>query len=451
MKKITSKKGLILYACSGLGVNMLGIIVGSYLCSALLVGGFDAHASEWTYLNRDLVVAGLWAVLVVVAKVIDGLIDLPFSFFSDLLRAKFGSRTVGLIVGLIPTIIAYLLFLVPITPNASVINTIWFALLLCLFYASYTFTMITYYATFAEITENEKDIDLLANVKSICDVVYFSLSFALVPAFVSMGLNIRIIALIFLPLSLTMLIPMFMMRGPSKNKEKEHKHGEESVERLSMWKAILFALTDWHYFIWLCVLFVMNMGTQIFLSGINEYFSTTGINMTFVMAFCFAPVPFSMIVYNKLLAKKGLGFAFRYVLVMFSIGMGLMGFARIIPSGILLYYAIGCSIIVSFALGAFFAVTYSVPSHRAAVRREENRSASSMYYAIQGLFEAVSAGIATGPILVFLKQSGNVKFMTVAVAAICMGAFFLSFALPKDISLIGKVEKKAEIPEKTNV
>ena len=451
MKKITSKKGLILYACSGLGVNMLGIIVGSYLCSALLVGGFDAHVEQWTYLNRDLVVAGLWAVLVVVAKVIDGLIDLPFSHFTDNLRTRFGCRKPSLVIGFVPMVIAYLLFLVPITPGVSLINTLWFAALLCIFYGSYTLTMITFYATFAEITENEKDIDLLANVKSICDVVYFSLSFALVPAFVSMGMNIRIIALIFLPLSLTMLIPMFMLKEPSYTKEDAAK--AKNAERVTIARSVGFVFKDKPYILWLCVLFVMNMGSQIFLSGINEYFSTTGINMTFVMAFCFAPVPFSMIVYNKLLAGKGLGFAFRYVLVMFSIGMGLMGFARIIPSGILLYYAIGCSIIVSFALGAFFAVTYSVPSHRAAVRREENRSASSMYYAIQGLFEAVSAGIATGPILVFLKQSGNVKFMTVAVAAICMGAFVLSFALPKDISLIGKVEKKAEakLTEKTNV
>ena len=451
MKKITKRSSLILYACSGLGVNMLGIIVGSYLCSALLVGGFETNAENWTYLNRDIVVAGLWAVLVVVAKVVDGLIDLPFSHFTDNLRTKFGCRKPSLLIGFVPMVIAYLLFLVPITPGVSYLNTIWFAVLLCIFYGAYTLTMITFYATFAEITEKPEDIDLLSNVKSICDVVYFSLSFALVPAFVSMGMNIRIVALIFLPLSLTMLIPFFMLKEPSYTAEDIRK--AKKAERITLPSSVNFVFRDRSYILWLCVLFIMNMGSQIFLSGINEYFSTTGINMTFVMAFCFAPVPFSMIVYNKLLAKKGLGFAFRYVLVMFSIGMGLMGFARIIPSGILLYFAIGCSIIISFALGAFFAVTYSVPSHRAAVRREENRSASSMYYAIQGLFEAVSAGIATGPILVFLKQSGNVKFMTVTVAAICMGAFALSFALPKEISLIGKTTGKSDekANEKTHV
>ena len=61
---------------------MLNIIMGTYLCSALLVGGFEKNAEHWTYLNKDLVVAALWGTLVVVAKVLDGLIDLPFSSFN---------------------------------------------------------------------------------------------------------------------------------------------------------------------------------------------------------------------------------------------------------------------------------------------------------------------------------------------------------------------------------
>lgn len=45
MEKITKKGKLILYGCSGLGVNLLNIVMGSYLCSALLVGGFDKTLS----------------------------------------------------------------------------------------------------------------------------------------------------------------------------------------------------------------------------------------------------------------------------------------------------------------------------------------------------------------------------------------------------------------------
>ena len=99
------KKGkLILYACAGLGVNMLGIIVGSYLCSALLVGGFDKNVDKWTYLNKDLVVAGLWATLAFIAKVIDGLIDIPFSHFTDNLRTRWGRRKPSLVIGFVANV-----------------------------------------------------------------------------------------------------------------------------------------------------------------------------------------------------------------------------------------------------------------------------------------------------------------------------------------------------------
>ena len=437
MRKITSKKSLILYACSGLGVNMLNIIVGSYLCSALLVGGFEKHIENWTYLNKDLVVAGLWAILIVAAKIIDGVIDLPLSHFADNFKTKFGKRKSGLLLGFIPMVLAYVLFLVPLNHEASILNTIWFAALLMIFYAFYTLTMITYYATFAEITENQKDVVLLSNTKSVCDVVYFSLSFALVPVFVSLGINIRYVALIFLPLSLTMMIPFFLLKEKGSTEEKKLP----AMPRTTLLSSMRFAFRDRSYIFWLFILFVMNIGLQLFLSGINEFFSTMGLNMTFIMASCFVPVPLTILLYNKIILKKGLGFSYRYILLVFSISMSLMAICNLIPDQFKFPYAIMCSVIASFSIGSFFSVTYTVPSQCAANRLDGGDTASSMYFAIQGLFEGASAGLASGVILVFLKQfrgGALIPFLTLVVAFFCMAAFFLSFLLPKSISQIGK-------------
>lgn len=431
------KKGkLILYACSGLGVNMLGIIMGSYLCSALLVGGFVKNVEHWTYLNKDLVVAGLWGTLILIAKIIDGLIDIPFSHFTDHLRTRWGRRKPSLVIGFVPMIIAYLLFLVPLNSEATLLNTIWFAALLCTFYGAYTLTMITYYATFSEIAQNEQEISLLSNAKSVCDVVYFSLGFALVPAFVSMGMNIRIVALIFLPLSLTMLIPMFMLKEKPLPPAPKLPRGE----RVTVVKSFAFVLKDKPFILWLCVLAVMNAGLQLFLSGINEFFSTMKLNMTFIMASCFVPVPFTILLYNKVVKKRGLGFGFRYILLVFSAGMALMFLCPFLPEKLRFVYAIFCALIVSVSIGAFFSVTYSVPSFRAALRRKENEASSSMYFAIQGLFEAASAGLASGVVLVAMKQSGTVPYMTLVVAGCCLAAFGMSYLLPKNITRLGREE-----------
>lgn len=438
MTYLDKKWKIVLYGCAGLGLNMLNIIVGSYLCSALLVGGFETNVESWTYANKDLVIAALWATIVFGIKVFDGIVDIPLSNFTDNLRTKWGRRRPAILIGLIPLIISYVLFTIPLNLEASIANTIWFGVLLAIYYSSYTLTMVTYYATFAEIVETEHERVFLSNIKSVCDVAYFSLGFALVPAFISMGINIRIVALIFLPLAATMLIPLFLIKEKST---KDFVPAYDGVEqkRVGFITSLIYAFKNKHYIFWLFTHSVLNIGLQLFLGGINEFFSSTGLNMTFVMASSFVPVPLTLILYNKIVKKKGLKFGYQYVILMFALGMALMFFARRLDVSIMLPVAIFCSVIVSFAIGAFFSVTYTVPSHLAA---EENKRsgicASSMYFAVQGLFEGISAGTATGFILVYLKSADLIEYMTLIVTGFCLIAFCISFFLPKSIAFIGK-------------
>ena len=71
MKKLKGKKQILLYAISGLGVNMLNLIVGTYLCDALMVEGFSANVENWTYFNKTLVVAGVWSIMILFAKILE--------------------------------------------------------------------------------------------------------------------------------------------------------------------------------------------------------------------------------------------------------------------------------------------------------------------------------------------------------------------------------------------
>ena len=438
MKKITSKKKLFLYGCSGLGVNMLNIIVGSYLCSALMTGGFDADIESWTYLNKTLVVAGLWAVLRFVAKAFDGIIDLPLAALADKIHSRFGRRKAAILIGLIPTVISYCLFLMPLDATESYLNTIWFGALLIIFYACYTLTMLTYYATFSEVCEDESAALFLSNSKSICDVVYFSLSFALVPVFVSLGVNIRMVALIFLPLVLTMLIPFFML------KENGNRASEKPPEPLTLRRSLAVSFKNKTFLYWMATISVMTVGLQLFLGGINELFSSTGLNMTLVMASSFAPVPLTIMAYNKIVKKRGLGLGYRAVLTVFAIGMGilllcykLLGMGT--DSSIITVIAVLGGFFISFSIGAFFSITYVVPTNLAQRElQERGNSVSGMYFAVQGLFEGIAAGIATGPILTFLKDLDVIYLLPVVVIGCCGVAFVLSLFFPKEIKYMGK-------------
>ena len=293
MRKLNRKWQMLLYACSGFGVNLLNLMMGSYLCSALLIGGFRGDAILYqTYNGSNLVVAGVWAAFVLIAKIIDGVIDIPMASFTDRLQSRFGRRRPSIVIGMIPMIAAYLLFLViPHPQGESIWNTIYYGVILCVFYSFYTLTMVTYYATFTEIVETEDERVFMSNVKSVCDIFYFILGYVVVRAMLN-SMNVRPVALIVLPLVLTMTIPLFMIKEPSTKGKVVLDNGTRTVNLV---ESLKYTFKNRAFILWMIVIFFMNFGVNLFLGGINEYFSFTGLNMIFIMACSFAPVPFTLI------------------------------------------------------------------------------------------------------------------------------------------------------------
>ena len=450
MRKLNRKWQMLLYACSGFGVNLLNLMMGSYLCSALLIGGFRGDAILYqTYNGSNLVVAGVWAAFVLIAKIIDGVIDIPMASFTDRLQSRFGRRRPSIVIGMIPMIAAYLLFLViPHPQGESIWNTIYYGVILCVFYSFYTLTMVTYYATFTEIVETEDERVFMSNVKSVCDIFYFILGYVVVRAMLN-SMNVRPVALIVLPLVLTMTIPLFMIKEPSTKGKVVLDNGTRTVNLV---ESLKYTFRNRAFVLWMIVIFFMNFGVNLFLGGINEYFSFTGLNMIFIMACSFAPVPFTLILYNKIIKKKGFGFAFRYVLLTYGLGMVCMFFVGLIPASmntLKTVLSIVSGIICSFAVGALFAVAYSVPSQLAADEEQETGvSHSAMYFAIQGVFSGVATGLAQGVVLVALKKASEgrtglaaMSFMTLICGLGMLVSFICTFFLPRQITHIGLPDK----------
>ena len=443
MKKLKKRSQMILYAVSGMGVNMLNLMMGSYLCSALLIGGFGkADIPFQTYAQRDLVIAAVWLVMVFLSKVIDGIIDIPLASFTDRLKSRWGRRRPSIAIGMVIMVIAYVLFLViPDPSGATLLNTIYYGVLLCIFYCFYTLTMVSYYATFTEIVETDSERELISNTKSVCDIVYFVLGYVIVRMMLD-GMNVRLVSLIVLPIVLTMLIPMFMIKEESTVNGVNGK--SESVRLIASLK---HTCRNRQFMKWMVVYFLMTFGVQLFLGGINEYFSFVGINMMVVMGLSFAPFPFALILYNRILRKRGFGFAFRYVLLAYSAGMILMFFVGKMPAGSgKLVMSVICGLICSLAIGALFSVAYSIPSQLAA--EEERRtgvSNAAMYFAVQGLFSGVGTGLATGVVLTALKgteTSGStaIIFTTLISGLGTLLAFLATFTLPKSLLKKGRTD-----------
>ena len=462
MRKLNRKWQMLLYACSGFGVNLLNLMMGSYLCSALLVGDFAKNPvalANQTFVGKDLVVAGAWAVFGIIAKIIDGVIDIPMASFTDRLQTRFGRRRPALIIGLVPMIAAYLLFLiVPRPQGISWLNTVYYFAILCVFFSFYTLTMVTYYATFTEIVETERERGIISNTKSVCDILYFILGYVVVRMLLN-GLNIRIVALIVLPLALTMTIPLFMIKEESSlDIDKNRKEGAHSVHLIS---SIRHTLKNKTFIKWMVVYAFMTFGVQLFLGGINEYFSTVGMNMMLVMICAFAPVPLTLMLYNRIIKKFGFGAAFRYTLITYTVGMlAMFAIGVFVPEGAKTIPSVIAGLISSFAIGAMFAVAYSIPSQLAAEEEEKTGiTNSAMYFAVQGLFAGIATGIGTGIVLTALKKASEVPegaaatgvramaFLTLISAGATLLAFILTFILPKSLMKLGKEQKGTDTNE----
>ncbi|MBR6271070.1 MAG: MFS transporter [Lachnospiraceae bacterium] len=442
MKKITKKRQMFLYAIGGMGVNMLNLMVSSYLCSAIIASGFNADVvANQTFLSRDLVIPAVWAVFGVIAKIIDGIIDVPMASFTDNLKTRFGRRRPALIIGLVPMILAYVVFTL-ITPNpdaATLLNTIFYGVTLCIFYSFYTLTMVTYYATFTEIVDTQEERNYISNVKSVCDIVYFILGYVVVRMLLN-GMNIRVVSMIVLPIVLTMLIPLLLIKERSTKDGTVTREDGQVSKTVSLVKSIAYTFKNKSYIIWMVVYSFMTFGVQLFLSGINEYFSVSGMSMILVMMASFGPVPFTLLLYNRLTRTRGFGFSYRYVLIIFAVGMLSMFGVSLLPAGTAkTILSIVTGIISSFGIGAMFSVAYSVPSQLASEEEKKTGiSNAAMYFAVQGLFAGVASGIGGQAVLTLLKTSDLVRFMTPVCAAAVMIAFALTFKLPESIREMGK-------------
>lgn len=443
MKKLTKKSQQRFYALGGMGVNLLNIMMGSYLCSALLVGGFGEAAIPYqTFAQKDLVIIGVWSVFVLIAKIVDGVIDIPMAAFADQLKTRWGRRRPALLIGAIPMIISYVLFLViPNPAGATMLNTIYYFVMLCIFYTAYTLTMVTYYATFTEIVDTEEERNRISTTKSVYDIVYFILGYVVIRMLLN-GLNISVVALIVLPVVLTVLIPIFMIKEESTLGASTEKN---KVRTVNLAQSFLSTCKNKTFIIWMLVNACMTFGVQLFLGGINEYFSFVGMSMINVMLAAFVPVPFTLIVYNRLLKKKGFGTAYRYTLIVFTVGMLSMFLVGSLGDGTLKnILSIVTGFICSFAIGAIFSVSYSIPSQLAAEEQERSGiSNSAMYFAVQGLFQGASTGIATGIVLNALKgteasNSGAISYMTAIAAVATFIALLLTWTLPKHLMELGK-------------
>ena len=471
MKKLTRKQ-LPLYAFAGFGPNLVSLILSVYLIDALIVEGFGVNVEFWTFANKTIVITALFSVLVLLSKLLDGLADIPLAAFTDGLKTKWGKRRPAMLIGYIPMVLAFILFCFPPSlEEGSLLNTIYFGVLLAIFFTAYTLTFVTYYGTYSEVSSTSADRVTLSHWKAFFDTIQYSFGYAVIPLFIGMQINIRIVALASAPLMLTMLIVMFLLKEKSTlpkdvaleeaNSDKESPDVPKE-ETVSFIESIKLTIKNKGFMLWLAVMAAFFFGLQMFLAGQNVLASgAMGLNgwqIAIINTAAFAPVPITLIIYRKVMKKKGFRFAFQSALAAFVIAMLFFSVAYVawIPN-VWIRLAIGATgaTIGSYGIGAFFSAPYIIPSQLAAEELEATgKSHPSMYFAMQGFFNAIVAAFSTSVIWLNIRGislTGEPHFgphlMPYIVALACVVSIILAFFLPKSFSRLGK-DGEARLSEK---
>ena len=424
MKKFkTLDKGWkeIVFAMSAFGPNLLMGIMGAYYSDAVNPAALNIEeAAVQSIAGVCLVTPLLYSILATIAKVFDGVIDVPLGHLTDNLKSKLGKRRAPIIYCFIPMVISFACLWIPIAgtevnETTQLINTIWFVLMSFIFFGTYTMNLICFYGSIGQVSYDDAQRLRVSSYKSFFDTIYYVLVYALVPVFLQgfKGSNLSIENLVFclLPLMATILIPVFMIKEGDRNEAKLRAQGydipeTEKQEKVPLLASIKKTMLNKPALRWNIINSTVYFGLQMFLVSMNALIvglmGLQTIHMTILNTFAFAPIPIMLYLFNKCKAKKGMRWTYQSCVLCFAVCIlsflvaseYVMG-----PGNYTIKVIIGAigGVVGSWALGAFFMMPLLIPSSISATEEKlTGVNQSAMYFAGQALFTCVIGAIATG-------------------------------------------------------
>lgn len=459
MRKLKGWK-LFLYAMGALGPNMLGTLIIGYYNDAMLASTLvgENPAPHMALASGALVMGALSAVLFALAKVIDAVIDVPLAYLSDRLHCKFGRRRMGILLGFVPMCVSFVLLWNPAVMGGATPPTAGFTwlqtVLLVVFYVSYTLTTVSYYGAYASITENERDLQRLTHFKAFFDTIQYCVCYALFPSLLvtllggkevgAIGKAVTMMA----PLMLTMVIPLFLIKG------ENDEPAEPVDQRVPFLESLRISFASKSFRAWLLTQFMLHTGLMLFLTGIgttipHQLLGMEGWQITVMNSAAFAPVPLMLLIFNAIKKRRGQRFALQTALLVFGVAMITFAFGwnKLWGEGMTSFLiGITASTIGSYGVGVFFSVGYYYPAH---IAKQEiattKRDHSAMYFAVQGLVTQVASAVGANLIYnnlvnqdvninLFGKTEGQFFLVPVLAGVMMLVACLCAFRLDKQMS-----------------
>jgi GPH family glycoside/pentoside/hexuronide:cation symporter len=374
-----------------------------------------------------------YALGMLIARILDGLVDIPIASWTDNLKSKWGRRRPLMLLGIIPTIIFFVLLWFPPITGISLGedghwgNALYVAVVSTGYFFFHTLIIVPYLAALSEIVSDENSRVRVASWQTFFNTGSYVLVFVVAPLLFE-KFGVRGAALMLLPSFLTFIGPLLVIKEPPS----DGSAGQAVEARVPLWQSFKQTLTNKTFLIYMSSVATFFFGLQLFLGGLAfmaaDMMGITESQLGLMNAAAFAPVPIMLILFNIMTRKWGAKAAFRSALLVFAFAMLLfpLSWTRFnIPVSPLIIGIIA-STIGSFSIGAFFTIPYAFPAHIAAVDAEQTgKDRAAMFFAVQVVINQFVGSLAGSALALLLTWQYGVVVVGPAVAIFMVLAFFL--------------------------
>jgi GPH family glycoside/pentoside/hexuronide:cation symporter len=380
-----------------------------------------------------------YAAGMLVARILDGVVDLPIANWTDNMKSRWGRRRPLMIIGLVPTIIAFIMLWYPpiagvgLGATPSWVNAVYVAVVSTIYFFFHTLIVVPYLASLSEIVTDEKSRVRVASWQTFFNTMGYVLTFVVAPMLFN-KFGIRGTIWLLLPSFLSFIGPILVIKeGSTLESTSENK-----VADLPLWQSIKMTLVNPVFRIYIASLATFYFGLQFFLGGIAfmaaDMMGLSDAQLGLMNAAAFAPIPFMLLLFNFIVKRKGIKWAFRLSLLVFAFAMLLfpLGWTQLnlpIPPFLVGGFA---GAIGSFAMGVFFTIPYALPAQIAANEAAvTGKDRAGMYFAVQGVINQFVGGLAGSILALLLGWKYGVIAIGPVVALACVVAFFLFKPYPE--------------------
>jgi GPH family glycoside/pentoside/hexuronide:cation symporter len=378
--------------------------------------------------------AAAFALGMLIARILDGVVDLPIAAWTDNMRSRWGRRRPMMLIGLIPAAICFILLWYPpfsgasLGPDGHWGNAVYVAVVSSLYFFFHTFIIVPYLAALSEIVPDENSRVRVASWQTLFNTGGYVLTFVVAPMLFS-RFGVRGTALLLLPSIVTFIGPLLVIKESPTNLDSATSKVEE---RVSLWASMRMTLTNKTFLIYMSSVATFYFGLQFFLGGIAfiaaDMMGISDASLGLMNAAAFAPVPIMLIVFNLITRRKGAKYAFRVALLVFAVAMLLypLGWSKLNLPVPPIVVGVIAGLIGSFSIGAFFTIPYAFPAHIAAVEAEQtHKNRAGMFFAVQGLINQFVGSLAGSALALLLSWQLGAVVIGPIVALTMVLAFFL--------------------------